>query len=98
VNERDPKSQKEGDRRSGLPDGLVSNQKFQFGQVLEALGMENTSIFNFPLKYCIAIWYKLWPFDIVCSHLVFFHVLVSLVQEKSGNPVAGRPERHDRSH
>jgi hypothetical protein len=29
----------------GLPDGLFSNQKSQFGQILEGLGMENLGIF-----------------------------------------------------
>jgi hypothetical protein len=30
---------------AGLPDGLVSNPKYQFGYVLEGLGMENVVIF-----------------------------------------------------
>jgi hypothetical protein len=30
---------------SGLPDGLFSNQKVQFGYILEGQGMENVVIF-----------------------------------------------------
>jgi hypothetical protein len=30
---------------SGLPDGLFSNQKFQFGLILVGLRMENAGIF-----------------------------------------------------
>jgi hypothetical protein len=37
------------------------------------------------LSYFITIWYKLWPFGVVCSHFVYFPVLVCLDQEKSGN-------------
>jgi hypothetical protein len=29
----------------GLPDGLFSYQKYQFGYILEGLGMENVGIF-----------------------------------------------------
>jgi hypothetical protein len=38
----------------------------------------------------MAIWYNLWPFGIVCGHLVYFPILVCLDQAKSGNP---SPER-----
>jgi hypothetical protein len=31
--------------RTGLPDGLFSNQKYQFGYILEGLRMENAGIF-----------------------------------------------------
>jgi hypothetical protein len=34
-----------------LPDGLFSNQKFQFGQVLKGLKWENVDIFYGHLKY-----------------------------------------------
>jgi hypothetical protein len=70
----------------GLPDGLFSNQKSQFGQILEVLGMENVGIFNDHLEYFTSIWYNSPPFDIVCGHLVYFSVLVCLDQEKPGNP------------
>jgi hypothetical protein len=34
--------------------------------------MENVGIFYDQLEYFTAIWYSLWPFGIVCRHLVFF--------------------------
>jgi hypothetical protein len=72
----------------GLPDGLFSNPKSQLWLNLEGLGMENVVIFFDHLEYFAAIWYNIWPFGIVCGHLVYFYVLVCLEQEKSGNPGA----------
>jgi hypothetical protein len=43
--------------RAGLPDGLFSNQKSQFGQNLEGLEEENGVIFYDHLEYFTAIWY-----------------------------------------
>jgi hypothetical protein len=45
------------DKRSGtgLPDGLFSNQKSQFGLILEGLAMENLGIFYDHLDYFRAI-------------------------------------------
>jgi hypothetical protein len=40
--------------------------------ILEYLGMENVDIFYDHLEYFTAIWYYLWPFGIVCGHLVYF--------------------------
>jgi hypothetical protein len=34
--------------------------------------MENVVIFYNCLEHFTAIWYNLWPFGIVCCHLVFF--------------------------
>jgi hypothetical protein len=34
--------------------------------------MENVGIFYDHLEYFTAIWYNLWPFSIVCGHLVYF--------------------------
>jgi hypothetical protein len=34
--------------------------------------MENVGTFNDHLEYFTAIWYNLWPFGIVCGHLVYF--------------------------
>jgi hypothetical protein len=56
----------------GLPDGLFSNQKFQFGEILECLGMENVGIFYDHLEYFPSIWYNLWLFDMAGHHLVYF--------------------------
>jgi hypothetical protein len=50
---------------SGLPDGIFSYQKSQFGYILENLGMENVGIF-------IPICNILPPFGIVLVNLVYF--------------------------
>jgi hypothetical protein len=36
---------------------VFSNQKSQFGKILEALRIENVSIFYAHLEYITAIWY-----------------------------------------
>jgi hypothetical protein len=59
-------------KKSGLPDGLISNQKSQFGFTLEGLKMENVFIFYGHLEYFMAIWYSLWQSGTVCGHLVYF--------------------------
>jgi hypothetical protein len=60
-----------------LPDGLLSNQKSQFGKILECLAMENLGIFCDHLVYFTAIGNILWPFGIFCGHLAYFsHFLV----------------------
>jgi hypothetical protein len=46
-----------------LPDGLVSNQKSQFGKIFQALRMENVGIFYGHLEHFKAIWNILRPFD-----------------------------------
>jgi hypothetical protein len=48
--------------------------------------MANVGIFYDHLEYFMTIWYNLWPFGIVCGHLLYFPALVCLDQEKSGNP------------
>jgi hypothetical protein len=40
---------------SGLPDGLFSNQNYQFGEILEGLRLENVYIFHGHLKYIVDI-------------------------------------------
>jgi hypothetical protein len=45
-----------------LPDGIFSNQKFQFGQNLEGLAGENFGIFYGRVVYFTVKWYDLWPF------------------------------------
>jgi hypothetical protein len=42
-----------------LPDGLLTNQNFSFGYILEGLGMENFAITYGHLEYLTAIWYTL---------------------------------------
>jgi hypothetical protein len=58
------------ERSPGLPDGFFSNQKFQFGQILEGLRWENVDIFYGHLKYFADIWYILRPFGTFCVPLV----------------------------
>jgi hypothetical protein len=69
-----------------LPDGFFSNQKSQFGQILEGLATEDVGVFcghlvNFqPIWYVYilcghlinfqSIWYILWPFGNFSVHLV----------------------------
>jgi hypothetical protein len=57
---------------SWLPDGLLSYQKYQFGYILEGLGIENVGIFYDHLIYFTAKLYILCPFGIVCVHVVYF--------------------------
>jgi hypothetical protein len=40
----------------GLPDGLFSNQKYQFGSILEGLRLENVDIFYGHSEYFTDIW------------------------------------------
>jgi hypothetical protein len=39
-----------------LPDGIFSNPKYQFGQILEGLAMEDIGIFYGHLVYFTATW------------------------------------------
>jgi hypothetical protein len=47
--------------------------------------MKNVVIFYDHLEYFTDIWYNLRSFGIAFGNLVYFYVLVSLDQEKSGN-------------
>jgi hypothetical protein len=69
-----------------LPDGLFSNQKSQFGSILEGLEIENLGIFYDHLVYFTAIGNILRPFGLFCGHLVYFPRFGMLYDEKSGNP------------
>jgi hypothetical protein len=46
----------------GLPDGTFSNQKSQFGSILEGFRMGLVGILNGYLEYFTEIWYILWQF------------------------------------
>jgi hypothetical protein len=70
--------------KSGMPDGLFSNQKSQFGKILEGPAMQNVVIFYVHLVYFMAIVNISWPFGI------FSPVLVCCKQLKSGNPACNR--------
>jgi hypothetical protein len=58
-----------GEVLSGLPDGtyihIFSNQKSQFGLILEGLAMQDVGIF-------MAIWSVFRPFGRFSGHLVYF--------------------------
>jgi hypothetical protein len=64
-----------------LPDGIFSNQRSQFLQVLECLAIRNVGTFcdhlvNFP---------AICPYGIFCGHLVNFPNFGMLFKDKSGN-------------
>jgi hypothetical protein len=46
--------------QAGLPDGIFSNQKSQFGNILDVLGMEKVGIFYGHKEYITVIWYILY--------------------------------------
>jgi hypothetical protein len=71
---------------TGLPDGSFSDQKYQFGYILEDLGMENVAINSGLLEHFATIVYIQLAFDnfvVICS---IFTRFVILYPEKSGNP------------
>jgi hypothetical protein len=72
--------------KSGLPDGLFSNQKSKFGQILEGPRKENAGKFYGHWEYFTAIWYNLRPLGNVVVNWYTFPRFGTLCQEKSGNP------------
>jgi hypothetical protein len=84
--------------RSGLPDGLFSNQKSQFWENFQGLRLKNIDI---PI---------IWPFETFYGYTRYFYEhLVNFVfiwyifssfgimhQEKSGNPDIGREKSFQR--
>jgi hypothetical protein len=59
---------------------VFSNQKYQFGYILEGLGMTNLVYFKAICFSCMAILY-------FCGHVdLLFHILVCCTKQKSGNP------------
>jgi hypothetical protein len=57
---------------SGLPDGLFSNQKSKYGEILEVLAMEDVVIFNGHLVHFTVFCYILLTYGIVRGNLVYF--------------------------
>jgi hypothetical protein len=57
-------------KQAGLPDGIFSNQKYQFWQFFEGLAMEDVVTFNGQLVYFMAFWYILRLFTIYFPFLV----------------------------
>jgi hypothetical protein len=72
---------------AGLPDGIFSNQKSQFGLILECLTMKDVGNFYGHSVYFTAISYILLPFSIFNGHFGISSHFGMLYQEKSGNPV-----------
>jgi hypothetical protein len=60
-------------------------KNLNLGKFWRALEWKILHIFYDRLEYFTAVWYNVWPFGIVCGHLVYFYVLVCLDLEKSGN-------------
>jgi hypothetical protein len=69
-----------------LPDGIVSNQKSQFGSILAGSCNGRCWYFYGHLVYFAAKWHILWPIGTFCGHLVYFSRFGMLTREKSGNP------------
>jgi purine-nucleoside phosphorylase len=76
-----------------LPNGIFSNQKFQFGLYLEGLEMEDVGIFYGRWVYFKATLSIVWISDKLCGHLVNFSRFGMLYREKSGNPAVKPSER-----
>jgi hypothetical protein len=74
--------------QSGLPDGFFSDQKSQFGHILEDLGMENVVIYSGHLEYFTTIGYILRAFGKFLVIRYIFPRFGILYQEKSGNPAS----------
>jgi hypothetical protein len=51
--------------------------------------MVNVGIFYGHLEYFMGIWYNLWPFGIVCGHLLFFSQFGMLGPRKIWQPCLG---------
>jgi hypothetical protein len=70
----------------GLPDGIFSNQKSQFGYKLEGLAMEDFGIFYGHFVYFKAIGYILWLFSIFYGYLLYFSPFWYVVPRKIWQP------------
>jgi hypothetical protein len=46
----------------------------------------NVGILNDHLEYFVAIWYNLWPFSIVCGHLLYSSQSVMIRPRKMWQP------------
>jgi hypothetical protein len=82
--------------RSGLPDGLFSNQKSKFGKILEGLAMEDVGILYGHLVHFTVFCYIVLALGIVCGNLVYFSRFGILYQEKSGNPAHATYQQQQR--
>jgi hypothetical protein len=62
---------------AGLPDGIFSYQKSEFGYILNGPGMDFAGIFYGQWVYFAPIGYVSWPFGIFLGRLV--HIFTVLV-------------------
>jgi hypothetical protein len=60
--------------------------KSSFGYILKGTGMENVGIFFENFEYFTAICNSLYPFGIVCVHLVYFSVFGMFGPKKIWQP------------
>jgi hypothetical protein len=51
--------------------------------------MENVAIFETIRNIFMAMWYNLWPFGLVCGHLVRFSLFGTFGPSKIWQPCAG---------
>jgi hypothetical protein len=62
----------------GLPDGIISNQKYQFWYIFEGFGMKNVGMLSGHLLDLYSLGLNVRPFRIFCGPLVyistFWHV------------------------
>jgi hypothetical protein len=61
--------------KAGLPDGLFSNQKSKFGEILVGLELVDVGIFYGHLVHFTVFCYTLWTFDIVRGNFSRFGIL-----------------------
>jgi hypothetical protein len=80
-----------------LPDGFFSDQKSQFGYVLEDLGMEHVVIYSVHLEYFRTIEYILWAFGNFVFIRYIFPRFDMLYQRKSGNLGFDLGYKHERA-
>jgi hypothetical protein len=83
---------------AGLPDGLFSNQKSQFGSILEVPAMEDAGTFYDNLVYFTQILYIFWPFGIVYGHYVYFSPVWYVVLRKIWQPCSEAALNRLRTH
>jgi hypothetical protein len=60
--------------------------------------MSNVGIFYDHLEYFMAIWYNLWPFGIVCGHLLNFFPIWKVWTKKNLATLRWTPPLDNLSH
>jgi hypothetical protein len=74
---------------TGLPDGIFSDQKSQFGKFWRALQWKMYVLYFMDIWLTLRTFnniHVLHPLGIFCGYLVYFPRVGKLYQEKSGNP------------